>query len=84
MRTLFLLGIAIITFPSGNSLITSKYNQYKTLKTTILVIDADWENLNLMIERSPIDKVKENFELFVKKNELQTTALNCKNGKYFG
>ena len=84
MRTPFLLGIALITFLMSNSLITSKYNQYKTLKTTIQVSDADWENLNLMIERSPIDKVKENFELFVKKNALQTTAINCKNGKYFG
>jgi major membrane immunogen (membrane-anchored lipoprotein) len=85
MRTLFLLGIALITLLLSNSLMISPYTQNKeTQKPIVKVSEEDWGNLHLMIERSPIDNVKENFELFVKKNVLQTTAINSKNGKYFG
>jgi len=85
MRTLFLLGIALITFLLSNSLIISPYNQKKeTQKNTIKVSEAEWENLHWVIERSSVDKVQDNFELFVKNNALGTSALNCKNGKFFG
>src|SRR5665648_1162928 len=37
-----------------------------------------------MIERSSVDKVQEDFELFVQNNASETSALNCKNGKFIG
>jgi len=37
-----------------------------------------------MIERSPVDTVKANFELFIIKNSLITTALKCEDENYFG
>ncbi len=85
MRTLFLLGIALITFLLSNSLMISPYNQKKeTQKTTINVSEADWENLHWVIERSSVSKAQEDFEQFFKDNALGTSALNCKNGKFFG
>lgn len=85
MRTLFLLGIALITFLLSNSFTTKPLQQKKeTLQSNIKVRDADWEKLHLMIERSPVDTVKANFEKFVSKNALQTTAQKCANGKYIG
>src|SRR5665648_1276355 len=85
MRTLFLLGIALITFLLSNSLMISLYKQKKeTQKKTIKASEVDWENLHWMIERSSVDKVQEDFELFVRNNALGTSALNCKNGKFFG
>ncbi|MCX6239851.1 MAG: hypothetical protein NTY07_20275 [Bacteroidia bacterium] len=51
MRTLYLIGMALITFLLGNSFTISPYSQKKeTQKTEIKVCDADWENLHLMIE----------------------------------
>lgn len=56
----------------------------ETQKTTVKVDDADWENLRAMIEQSSVDIVKEKFGLFVKRNALETSVSNCKDGKYFG
>jgi len=85
MRTLFLFGIALISFLLSNAFIISPCIQNKeTLKAITKVSDADWEKLHLLIERSSVDNVKENFKLFVKKNALETKALNCRDGKYIG
>ena len=85
MRALFLLGIAFITFLFSNSLVSSQHAKNEETHNTITkVSNADWENLHLMIERSPVDTVKEKFALFVKNNALETKAINSKNGKYFG
>ena len=85
MRTLFLPGIALVSFLLCNAFIINPYIKNKEIQKTIIkVSDADWEKLHLLIERSSVDTVKENFKLFVKKNALETKALNCKDGKYFG
>jgi len=85
MRTLFLSGIAFITIMLSNSIINSAFSQNnETQKSITKVSDADWENIHLIIERSPVNTVKENFALFVKNNALESKALTCKNGKYFG
>jgi len=85
MRTLFLPGIALVSFLLCNAFIINPHIKNKEIQKTIIkVSDADWEKLHLLIERSSIDTVKENFKLFVKKNALETKALNGKDGKYFG
>ena len=85
MRTLYLLGIALITFILSNSFIISPLLQDKeSQKSEVKVNDEAWKKLHLVIERSPVDTVKAEFELFVRKNALKTTALNCNNGKYIG
>jgi len=85
MRTLFMLGIALIAFLLNNSFMVSPLSQIKdTTKSEVKISDAAWEKVHLMIERSPVDTVKACFELFVNKNALKTTALNCSNGKFIG
>jgi len=80
MRTLFLLGIALIAFLLSNSLMISPNMQKKeTQKNTIKMSEADWENLHWVIERSSVDKVQGSFEQFVKNNALGTSALKWKN-----
>lgn len=85
MRTLFMLGIALITYLLSNSFMVSPVSQTKdTPKPEIKLSDADWVKIHLMIERSPVDTVKTCFELFVNKNTLKTSPLNCNNGKFIG
>jgi len=85
MRTLFILGIALMTFLLSNSLMISPYIQDKETQKKVLKVDeTEWKNLHLKIERSPVDTAKEYFERFVKNNSLTTNPSNCKNGRYFG
>jgi len=78
MRTLFMLGIALIIFLLGNSFMIYPVPKKKDIpQSNVKVSDAEWQKLHLMIERSSVDTVKANFNLFVNKNALNTTALNC-------
>ena len=79
MRTLFMLGIALIVFLLSNSFIVSPLSQTKdTAKYGAKISDAAWEKVHLMIERSPVDTVKASFELIVNKNAFKTAALKIK------
>jgi len=85
MRTLFMLGIALIIFLLGNSFMIYPVPKKKDIpQSNVKVSDAEWQKLHLMIERSSVDTVKANFNLFVNKNALNTTALNCSDGKFIG
>ena len=85
MRILYLLGIALITFLLGNSFIVGPSSKKKEVQKAVNTpTDADWEKLHFMIERSSVETVKSNFELFITNNLLKSNALNCKDGKYFG